>query len=42
MRTIIVKLKNGHIIRIEMGENDCPIKTIKEHGIKTTTKYQLL
>ncbi len=42
MKILTVKLKNGHIIRIEMGDNDCPIKTLKENGIKTTTKYQLL
>lgn len=40
MKTIIIKRKTGNII-IEMGENDCPIEVMKEHGI-SETKYKFL
>lgn len=32
MKTLTVKTKTGRII-IEMGDDDCPIQALKEHGI---------
>lgn len=39
VKTIIVKGKTGNII-IEMGESDCPIEVMKEHGI-INKKYKI-
>ena len=42
MRTIVIPLKSGYRVLIEIGTQDNPEEVLKEHGIKTTIKYFLL
>ena len=42
MRTIVITLKNGNRVLIEIGPEDNPEEVLREHEIKTTIKYQFL